>query len=316
LDFLGFGGSDRYPEMSESCEGIPALGRADAASRQIEKAVDFILKRHGVERLSLIAHSWGSMPGGLFAGRYPEQTDRIVFFAPIAQRPQQVSATKFPGWRLVPLEEQWDRFVEDVPRGNTAVLSKRHFEEWGSLYLDTDEVSRTHSPASVKTPTGPVQEIAEALAGQLAYDPGLIKAPTAIIRGEWDHLVTDDDARWFFGALKNSPIKRDIKISHATHLMHLEHHRYALSRPIALPHRFCSGCDHWCPQILRRRRNCKIGIEKTRRRVGASGAATHHAVVGTLCEGWSVVVTQAKRVVGPVPYSKTARADYASKSEE
>ncbi|HWY53173.1 MAG TPA: alpha/beta fold hydrolase [Terriglobales bacterium] len=230
LDFLGFGGSDRYPEMSESSEGTPALGRAEVASRQIEKAVDFILKRHGADRLSLIAHSWGSMPAGLFAGRNPEQIDRIVFFAPIAQRRNQLSPKKFPGWRLVSVEEQWNRFVEDVPQGSPAVLSKRHFEEWGPMYLDTDELSRTHSPEGVKTPTGPVQEIAEAHAGQLAYDPGLIKAPAAIIRGEWDHLVTDDDARWLFGALKNSPIKRDIKISHATHLMHLERNRYALYR--------------------------------------------------------------------------------------
>jgi hypothetical protein len=128
------------------------------------------------------------------------------------------------------LQEQWDRFVEDVPPGSQPVLSKRHFAEWGPLYLDTDQESRTHSPEGVKIPSGPVQEIAEAQAGHLAYDPGLIRAPVAIIRGEWDHLVTDDDARWLFGALKNSPVKRDIKISHATHLMHLERNRYALYR--------------------------------------------------------------------------------------
>jgi pimeloyl-ACP methyl ester carboxylesterase len=74
LDFLGFGASDRYPEMSETSEGLPALSRAEVASWQIERAVGFILKQHGVDRISLIAHSWGSMPTGLFAGRHPEQS--------------------------------------------------------------------------------------------------------------------------------------------------------------------------------------------------------------------------------------------------
>ena len=52
----------------------------------------------------------------------------------------------------------------------------------------------------------------------------------SIIRGEWDSLVTDADARWLFDALSTAPIKRDIKISRSTHLMHLETMRYALYR--------------------------------------------------------------------------------------
>jgi enamine deaminase RidA (YjgF/YER057c/UK114 family) len=52
----------------------------------------------------------------------------------------------------------------------------------------------------------------------------------AIIRGEWDGLINDEDARWLFDAFTASPIKRDIKISRGTHLMHLETMRYALYR--------------------------------------------------------------------------------------
>ncbi len=230
LDFLGFGASDRYPEMLEASEESPALGRAEVASQQIERAARFILKQSRVEQISLIAHSWGSIAAGLFAGRRPELVDRIVFFAPIARRPGQSVAKNYPGWRLVSLQEQWDRFIEDVPSGSEPVLSTQHFAEWAPLYLDTDQESRTHFPESVKVPSGPVQEIAEAQAGHLAYDPSLIKAPVAIIRGEWDHLVTDADACWLFEALKSSPLKRDVQINRATHLMHLESSRYALYR--------------------------------------------------------------------------------------
>src|SRR5262245_17658913 len=128
LDFLGYGGSDRYPEMVESPEGMPALGRAEPASRQIERAVEFIAEHHSGGGISIIAHSWGSMATGLFAGRRPELIDRLVFFAPIAQRPRQSGAQQFPAWRLVSLQEQWQRFTEDVPKGESAVLSQHHFD--------------------------------------------------------------------------------------------------------------------------------------------------------------------------------------------
>jgi hypothetical protein len=79
-------------------------------------------------------------------------------------------------------------------------------------------------------PAGPFCEINKAWHGQLAYDPSEIRTPVAIIRGEWDSLMQDGDARWLFDAFSQSRIKRDIKISRGTHLMHLESMRLALWR--------------------------------------------------------------------------------------
>jgi len=84
LDYIGYGGSDRYPEMSQFAEDRDALGRAEPASRQVEKAIEFVTDCHQQERSSVIAHSWGSMPTALCASRRPELIERIVFFAPIA----------------------------------------------------------------------------------------------------------------------------------------------------------------------------------------------------------------------------------------
>ena len=58
----------------------------------------------------------------------------------------------------------------------------------------------------------------------------IVRAPVAIIRGEWDSMCTDADAAWLFGAFTSSPIRRDVKISRGTHLMHLETSRCALYR--------------------------------------------------------------------------------------
>ncbi len=110
------------------------------------------------------------------------------------------------------------------------MLSRRHFAEWGERYLDSDPTSRTRTPPGVKTPSGPWFDIARAWACTLGYDPARVRAPVAIIRGEWDSMCNDGDAAWLFAAFTSSPIRRDVKISRGTHLMHLETSRYALYR--------------------------------------------------------------------------------------
>jgi pimeloyl-ACP methyl ester carboxylesterase len=130
----------------------------------------------------------------------------------------------------VTLADQWSRFVEDVPADEPAVLARAHFEEWGERYLDSDPGSRSRDPIGVKVPTGPFSDIRHAWHGEFPYDPALVRAPVAIIRGEWDGLIPDADARWLFDGFTASPDKRDIKIGRATHLMHLEAMRFALYR--------------------------------------------------------------------------------------
>jgi pimeloyl-ACP methyl ester carboxylesterase len=232
LDFYGFGHSDRYPEMDQPATDNSALGVTEDAAKQLEAAIRFILAHQNLEKISLISHSWGSMPAGLIAGTHSALIDRWVLFAPIGRRgPRRYETpTSFPAWRIVTLEDQWNRFVEDVPAQKPPVLSKVHFEEWGRRYLDSDPESRSRSPAGVKTPLGPFSEIIKAWHGHLAYDPALVRSPIAIIRGEWDGLMLDDDARWLFNAFTQSPAKRDVKISRGTHLMHLEAMRLALWR--------------------------------------------------------------------------------------
>lgn len=230
LDFHGFGLSDPYPGMAEPAEASAPLGRAAECSRQLEAAVHFICRHSRVPRISLIAHSWGTIVAGELAGRCPDLVDRMVFFGPIARREPTTERPRLPAWRAVSLRDQWDRFVADVPPGEAPVLSRAHFDAWGERYLDGDPQSRTLSPAAVKVPSGAFQDIYDAWAGELAYDPAAVRAPVAIIRGEWDSMCRDADARWLFDALKNAPNRRDAKISRATHLMHLEANRFALYR--------------------------------------------------------------------------------------
>jgi pimeloyl-ACP methyl ester carboxylesterase len=230
FDFHGYGQSDPYPAMFEAADGREPLCMAEDASQQIEQAVRFIRQRHAAQRISLVAHSWGTIASCRFAARCPALVERLVLFGAIARRCGTEVPSRYPAWRLVSLKDQWDRFTAEVPNGELPVLSRRHFQEWGERYLDTDPAGRTRTPPSVKTPSGPWYDIARAWSGNLAYDPSRVQAPVAIIRGEWDSMCTDTDAAWLFAAFTSSPIRRDVKISRATHLMHLEASRHALYR--------------------------------------------------------------------------------------
>jgi pimeloyl-ACP methyl ester carboxylesterase len=232
LDFYGFGNSDRYPEMNEAPEVNAPLGLAAESAEQLLIAAHFILEHEGLGSLSMISHSWGSMPVGRLAVAHPTLFDRWVLFGPIARRepPRYTPLPAGPAWRMITVEDQWNRFVEDVPANEPPVLLRRDFDEWSRAYLTTDSNSSMVTPPAVKTPAGPFVEILRAWHGELAYDPALVPIPICIVRGEWDSLATDADAKWLFDAFKRAPIRRDVKLSRGTHLMHLECTRRALWR--------------------------------------------------------------------------------------
>ena len=131
------GESDELRYVSEPAEAHLPLGRAAECSRQLEAAVRFICDHHALPRLSLIAHSWGSIVAGELAGRCPELIGRLVFFGPIARRDAQGERQHLTGWRFVSPQDQWERSAADVPVGAAPVLSERRFDEWGERYLGT-----------------------------------------------------------------------------------------------------------------------------------------------------------------------------------
>ena len=230
LDFHGFGPfSDPWPELAAPAEAHPPLGRCAAAARQLEAALRAIAAETGAP-VSLIAHSWGSMVAGALAGRCPELVDRLVLFGPIARREPSAPRLALPAWRLISVQDQWARFVADTPANHPPVLSAAHFAAWAERYLDGDPASRTRTPPAMRTPAGPFQDIYDAWAGDLAYDPAMVRAPVAVIRGAWDSLCTDADAAWLTASLVNAAERRDVVIPRGGHLLHLESGRGALYR--------------------------------------------------------------------------------------
>ena len=216
---------------------VPPLGAVDDAAGQVLRAVTYILEQAGAPRVTIIAHSRGSIVAGLFATRYPDLVDRLVFFGPVAERHLSLlpyglpsTTTGLPSWRLVTIRNQYDRFVEDVPQGHPPVLLDRHFEPCARAYLATDPTSKSRNPEPVKVPNGATADIIEAWAGKLAYDPGEIMCPLFIIRGECDSFSNDEDAAWLLEATVKAPVKRYAVTPKGTHLLLLEQIRHELYR--------------------------------------------------------------------------------------
>ena len=233
LDFLGYGSSDRYSEMNEQAAGAP-LGRSADAARQISAAVDFITQHQHVTQVDIIAHSGGSLPAGLYATQNPERLARLVMFAPVMTRDGPRDTATMRSYGLVTAAEQVTRFSGWVPRSQAQVFDPRDLARLAEAYVASDPTSSSRSPASVRFPLGRDADAADTWAGNLPYDPAKVTAPVLIIRGEWDPITTDADARRLFDALSSAPVKRDVKISRATHVMQFEAARGQLYAEVAL----------------------------------------------------------------------------------
>jgi len=224
FDFAGFGESGRWAAMREPADRHAPLGRAPDAAEQVAAVLARIHERTG-QPVSLVAHSWGSMPASLAAIGAPQLVDRLVLFGPIARRIAAVPLA-LPAWSDVTVEAQHARFIEDVPAGHPPVLVG--FDRWAPAYLASDPEASTRNPPAVRIPNGPRADNLDALSGRLAWDPAKLTRPLHIVRGAWDSLCRDPDAAMLLKAAASAPERSDRKLDAGTHLMHLENGRRML----------------------------------------------------------------------------------------
>lgn len=215
LDFLGYGNAGRYPEVGDAATN-KLVGRAADLYKDVDKAIDFILKRTGKSKVHLIGHSWGGVVAVLYATKFPDKLSRLVLFAPITERGP---ATDF---RI--LERRYEQMTAGeriaamkslTPEGKACRLEPEIFGVWKELWED-------------RFPSGPLQDMEELLHGHACYRPADLKMPVLLIRGEWDQYPDAVDAEKLFSAMDQSPQKKYVVIEKGTHVMHLEKSRHQL----------------------------------------------------------------------------------------
>ena len=221
LDFLGYGLSDRYPDMLAA--GAQPAGRAREVVRDVANAVDLVLRKTGKQKVLLIAHSWGGSVAALYAQQHPKKVAKLVLFAAITARDdtsaRDTPAAAFeeltPGQRVAGMSKL-------TPAPNPPQLHPEVFRSWGAAWLRSDRAGVHGGVEKVRFPSGPSQDVDDLRHGQAYYDPAQIRSPTLLIRGEWDTYPNDRDFTGLLAKLGNAPYKEYVVVSKGTHVMHLE----------------------------------------------------------------------------------------------
>lgn len=221
VDARGYGGSTRPPD------GDQPVGRTGSGVRDLGSAVDFVLARRGIERLNLVAMSWGGSVAGAYTARHGDKVAKLALIAPLwlSDRPLPVDpGGALRAYRQVPVGRARERWVGAAPQGKRdGLIPAGWFEAWAAASLKTDPDS---DGVTMRAVNGPIQDIRDYwTAGRPLYDPAGITVPVLQVHAEWDIDVTLDSARDFFGRLTAAPYRRWVEIGEGTHMVLLEKNR-------------------------------------------------------------------------------------------
>jgi len=231
LDFLGYGISDRYPEMGREESRGAALGDVPSMVQQVERAEAAIAARTRVTTLSLIAHSAGTYVAARYAELHPDRVTKLVLFgAPTPSNAREVAQASGIRFFQVSENDQLESFEPQVKASGR--LDALMFPVWAAAYLASDAQSSARHPASVRVPAGMVAAVDEMnRTGKLPYDPEKITSPTLIVQGEWDAVAPPSKGLWLFERI-GAPFKRMVILSQGGHRLHLERSRLQLYQEV------------------------------------------------------------------------------------
>jgi len=237
LDVRGYGGSTRPPAMFEPPDRNPPIATLAEAVDDVAVAVNFILRRRNVERINLIGWSWGTVVIGRYAATHGDKVDRLVLYAPVWQRKTESLAARGAdvktAYRLVNVAAVKSRWLTGVaPDKQEQLIPRGWFETWVAATLATDPWGSKQTPAVIRAPNGGL--VAPQPAGDWVppYDPAAIKAPTLLIKGEWDADTPSYMAQTLFLLIVNAPMKQYVEIGEGTHSIMLERNRMQLFRAV------------------------------------------------------------------------------------
>ena len=202
LDTRGFGRSTRPEGHMTTRE----------ASEDLNAVVDHVRTLRGVEKVSLLAWSWGTQYGGMFVASHPGKVERYVSYAQmhpdspdLVRRRARVEAFRKEPYLSLPLVGWQPRFTSMTP-----------------AEVNDPEVVEAYARAAVqaepKSPTGPQLDMATLMP---MVNPRLMPVPTLVIHGQYDDVADPDGLLPFFRQLPN-PQKAYVVVPDAGHMMHLQ----------------------------------------------------------------------------------------------
>lgn len=235
-----YGRSTRPSAMDEPPLANPPLARLPEATKDVGTAVDFILERRRVQKISLLGHSWGTTIMAAYTANNNAKVHRLALFAPQWLRSSGRSPTDAGGelgaYRLITAAEVKQRREGGLAPGKQEELMPRHwFEAYMEAQFASDPQSGNHQPRAFRASNGVVQDGREYLnVGKPLYDPADIRVPVLIVIGELDADTPLYMAQTLFPLLVNAPIKRFVIIGEASHVLLTEKNRMQLFGEVGL----------------------------------------------------------------------------------
>jgi pimeloyl-ACP methyl ester carboxylesterase len=186
MDFIGYGRSDKPADhLATVAQGVPDL----------LAATDYILKARNCGPLMMIGFSSGALRAALFAQHHPERVKRLALEAMVytgrGSPTLQKRAEKLDQWKASvtrPIDPAFLLSTMTRDHSETAMESRK------KPYIDAILAIET------TVPNGTYIDMCQNLP---VCDPTKIKVPTAILRGQYDGIASDDDLIEFFRLLPN-----------------------------------------------------------------------------------------------------------------
>jgi pimeloyl-ACP methyl ester carboxylesterase len=237
VDLRGYGRSTRPPEMDHPAEHGEPIVRTATGVKDVGAAVEFILKRRGVQKINLLGWSWGTSLMGWYTAQNNDKVHKLVLYAPqwIRNVPALTdSGGKLGAYRSVSRDAAKGRWLTGVPESKKAdLIPAGWFEAWADATFATDAVGAKQTPPILRAPNGVVADGREFWgAGKALYDPAQIRVPTFLAHAEWDADLPSYMLHAYFAKLTNAPYKRYVEIGEGTHTVIMEKNRMQLFQAV------------------------------------------------------------------------------------
>lgn len=230
VDIRGYGGSTRPATMNQPAEANSPFADTTEAIRDVSAAVDFILKRRGVEKINLVGWSWGTALMGGYTAQNNAKVSKLVLYAPLwtLKSPPPISGAG--NYRSVPRDPARARGLRGIPKDRQEEISPTAwFDKWWAGNLASDPAGAKRTPPVVRAPNGVIKDIVEYWGkGKPTWDPSQIRVPTLLILAEWDQDTPLYMAQEVFAKMTNAPYRRLEILSEGTHAVALEKNRMHL----------------------------------------------------------------------------------------
>jgi pimeloyl-ACP methyl ester carboxylesterase len=249
LEFRGYGNSTRPREMAAPTGENRPVMRAEAAIADILDAVDFIRRRTGLAKVSIVGWSWGTVTAGLFTARHQNTVDKLVLYAPVygLYLPERLKKFRLAdpedesrfnpaigAYRAINAESirtRWEAQI--VPEDKNAWREEIVATTWIDALIASDPDSGRADPPVLRAPNGVLVDVFEIFSGRPIFDAAEIIRPTLVIRGADDPTATDEDARGLTDRL-GSASKAYVIVENGSHFISLEKNAPALMEQVQL----------------------------------------------------------------------------------